>query len=82
MGVVDDAVEDGIGQGWIADQVVPAIDRNLAGDQRRAAAVAVLDNLEEIPALLRTERFEAPVARRSGWLRGGDQDVICRYAWG
>lgn len=58
MCVVDDAVEDSIGQGRVADQVVPAIDRNLAGDQRRAAAVAVLDDLEEIVALLRTERFE------------------------
>ncbi len=61
MGVVDDAVEDGIGQGRVADQVVPAIDGNLAGDQRRAAAVAVLDDLQEVVALLRTERFEPPV---------------------
>ena len=44
MGVVDDAVEDGVGQSWIADQVVPAVDWDLAGDQRGAASVAVLDD--------------------------------------
>jgi len=27
---VDDAVEDGVGIGWIADQVVPFVDRDLA----------------------------------------------------
>jgi hypothetical protein len=28
--IVDDAVEDGVGMGWIADQVVPFVDRDLA----------------------------------------------------
>jgi hypothetical protein len=28
--IVDDAVEDGVGIGWIADQVVPFVDRDLA----------------------------------------------------
>ena len=27
MGVVDDPVEDGVGEGRLADQVVPAVDR-------------------------------------------------------
>ena len=39
MGIVDDPVEDG--------EVMPAIDRNLAGDQDAAAAVAVFDKLED-----------------------------------
>ena len=30
MRVVDDAVEDGVGEGRFADQVVPAVDRDLA----------------------------------------------------
>ena len=41
MGVVNDPVEDGVGEGGFTDQIMPAIDRDLAGDQRRAAAVAV-----------------------------------------
>jgi len=31
MGVVDDRVEDGVGEGRLADQVVPAVDRDLRG---------------------------------------------------
>src|SRR5215472_16730216 len=61
MSVMDDAVEDGIGEGRFADQIVPAVDRALAGDQRGAATVAVLDDLEQVVTLLGTERLETPV---------------------
>jgi hypothetical protein len=47
VGGVDDASEDRVGDGRIADQVVPAVDRDLAGDDGGAAAVALLDDLEE-----------------------------------
>jgi len=50
VGVVDEPVEDGVGVGRIADQFMPAVDRDLAGDDRRAPAVALLDDLEEIVA--------------------------------
>ena len=53
MGVVDKAVEDGVGVGWIADNLVPAIDGYLRGDDRGAAAVAFLDDLQDVVALLR-----------------------------
>jgi len=39
IGVVDDAVEDGVGQRGIADDLVPARDRQLTGDQQRAGVV-------------------------------------------
>jgi hypothetical protein len=42
VGVVDQAVEDGVGVGGIADQRVPLIDGELAGDDGGVAAVAVL----------------------------------------
>ena len=32
--VVDDAIKDGIGVGGIADQLVPFVDGDLAGDDR------------------------------------------------
>ena len=51
VGIVDYAIQDRVGEGRIADQVVPAIDRDLAGDQRGAAAVALLDDLEQVAAL-------------------------------
>ena len=38
--IVDDAIEDGVGVGGIADQLVPFVDGDLAGDDGRPAAVA------------------------------------------
>src|SRR5947209_4667659 len=61
MGVVDDPVEDGVGEGGLADQVVPAVDRDLAGDQRGAAAVAFFDDFQHVVALLGPKRLEAPI---------------------
>ena len=61
MGVVNDPVEDGVGEGWLADQVMPAIDRDLAGNQDGAAAVAVLDNFQHVMTLLGPQRLEPPI---------------------
>src|SRR5258708_27632967 len=61
MGVVDDPVKDGVGEGGLADQVVPAVDRDLAGDQRGAAAVAFFDDFQHVVALLGPKRLEAPI---------------------
>ena len=48
MGVVDEAVEDGVGERGIADDLVPLLDRNLAGDQDRGALMAILEDFEEV----------------------------------
>jgi len=48
---VDQAVEDGVGQCRVADEAVPAVDRELADDHRRAAFVAVLEDFEQVAAL-------------------------------
>ena len=61
MGVVDEAVEDGVGVGRVADHLVPFVDGELAGDDGGAAAVAFFEDLEEIVAGAGVERFEAPV---------------------
>ena len=62
VGVVDEAIEDGIGERWVAgDQVVPAVHRDLAGDQRGATAVAVLGEFQQVARLLRAKRLEPPV---------------------
>ena len=53
---MDEAIEDGVGEGRLADDLVPASDRELAGDQRRAAAVAVLDDLHQIAPLVAVRR--------------------------
>ena len=57
MGAMDDAIESGVGQGGIADHLVPAIDRDLTGDQQGSPVVAIIDDLEQIAALLGVERF-------------------------
>ena len=62
MGVVNDPVEDGVGEsGGTADQVMPAIDRDLAGNQGGATAVAVLYDFQHVMTLLRPERLEPPI---------------------
>ena len=58
---MDDAIEDGVGQCGIADDLVPAFDRDLAGDDERAAIVAVVDDLQQIAALLGGQRLGSPV---------------------
>ena len=48
MGIVDETVEDGIGIGGIGDELVPAVDGKLAGDDGGVAAMAVVEDLEEV----------------------------------
>ena len=41
MGVVDDTIQDRVGESRVIDQVVPAVHRDLAGNQRCATTVAI-----------------------------------------
>lgn len=63
VGIVDEAVEDGIGNGWIGDHVVSVIEGNLAGDDRRTLLVSILDDFQEIAALLVGELFRPPIVQ-------------------
>jgi N-dimethylarginine dimethylaminohydrolase len=58
---VDEAVEDGIGVGWVTDDLVPFVDRHLAGQDGRASAITFFEDLVEIAASTAIERFEAPI---------------------
>ncbi len=49
---MNEAVQDRISEGGLADDVVPFVDWKLAGDQCRSGAVAVFDNLHEVTALV------------------------------
>ena len=60
--VMHEPIEDGVGDGRIGDCLVPVIDRQLAGYNRRAAVVPILDNLKDVATLLGGERGEAPSA--------------------
>ena len=57
IGIVDDAVENRVGERWDSNHIVPAVDRNLAGDDEGAFVVTVLDDFEEIAGLFRGEGF-------------------------
>ena len=46
--VVYKPIEDGVGDGRIGDCLVPVIDRQLAGHNRRAAIVPIFDNLKDV----------------------------------
>jgi hypothetical protein len=48
VSVVDEAVEDGVGVGGHADDGVPVGDRQLAGDDGGAPAVAIFEDLQQV----------------------------------
>lgn len=52
VSVMDKAVQDGIGEGRITDGFVPMLDRELAGDDRGAATVAVFEDLQQVTPLM------------------------------
>ena len=49
-GTVDDAVEDGVGEGRILELSVPVGHGQLRGDDHRAAAEAIVEDLVEVVA--------------------------------
>jgi hypothetical protein len=48
MGVVNEAVEDGVGVSGVADHVMPCGQGKLRGDDRGPAAVSLLEDFEEV----------------------------------
>src|SRR5262249_46422954 len=61
MGVVNKAIKDRVGISRIADERMPFIDGDLAGEDRRAAAITLLQDLVEVPTGAGVGRFEAPI---------------------
>ena len=61
MGVVNETVHDRVGESRIADNFVPLLDGNLAGDDDRGALVAIFEDFEEIALLGMGERGEPPI---------------------
>ncbi len=61
VGVVDESVEDGIGQRGVSDGFVPVVEGNLGGDEGGACLVSVFDYLEEVSAVLVRQDHRCPV---------------------
>ncbi len=57
------AVEDSVGQRRVTDDVVPALDGDLAGDDRGCAPMAIFEDLEQIAALGGAEDGQAPIVK-------------------
>src|SRR6476620_6390201 len=70
VGVVDSAIEGCVGHGGVADDFVPAVDGQLAGDNDRASFISVLDNLKQITALVGVERLWRSLKHEDIYLKG------------
>ena len=75
--VTYEPTEDGIAKRGVTDRIVPVIDRDLTGEQRRAAAGAILDDLEQIAPLPIAERREHLVVEESPAGEAGRPEDDC-----
>ncbi len=48
---MDEAVEDGVGEGGVVEVFVPGVHWELAGDDGGAVVVAVVEEFEEVAAV-------------------------------
>ena len=59
--IVNDAVQNRIAEGGIGNDVMPLRHGDLTCDQQGSLVVAIIDDLEQIAALVGGERFRSPV---------------------
>ena len=76
VGIVDEAVEDRIGEGGVGDAGVPVLDRDLGGDQGGGAAVTIVEDLEQVFGLGAGEGVAEPVVEDEQLGLGGNQTDI------
>lgn len=60
---MNQAVENGVGDGGLTERVVPMTDRELTGDNGGAELVTVLDDLEQISCLFGSQRPQREVVK-------------------
>jgi hypothetical protein len=61
VSVVNEAVQDRVAQGGIADDVVPMFDGDLAGNDGRGATVAIIKDLQKVAAFGWIENRQTPI---------------------
>lgn len=61
VSIVNEAVQDGVAEGGIADDLMPVFDGDLAGDDNRCATMAIIEDLEEVAPFGRIENRQAPI---------------------
>ena len=48
MGIVEEPVNDVVAEGGVAADIVPVVDGDLAGKERAATGVAVVEDFQEV----------------------------------
>ena len=61
MGIVNDAVQYGVAERGIGDNIVPLRDGDLAGDQKRALVVTIVDDFQEVSTLFGGQGLGSPI---------------------
>lgn len=61
MRVVDQPIQDGVGEGRFINDVVPCVNGELAGDECCAASITIFDDFHQVSALWRGHAFRPPV---------------------
>jgi hypothetical protein len=61
MGVVDETIEDAIGNGWISDLGMPGGNWQLAGQHRRSCLIARVANFQKVASLEFGHRHHGPI---------------------
>ena len=51
MGFVNEAIEDGVGEGWFVDDIVSDVKGQLAGYDGRTRLILVFDDFHQVAAL-------------------------------
>ena len=60
MGVVDNAIEDGVREGWVFDVLMPILDLQLREEDRGVFPEAIVDQVEQLPSVLLREWISEP----------------------
>lgn len=77
---MDDAVEDSVSEGRLANHVMPGGDGHLARDHGGAAAVALLDDLHEVAPLRRSQPVGSPIVEDQKLGFGDGAEEPCEVA--
>lgn len=74
---MDQAVQDGVSDGRVRDVGMPLVYRELAGDDGGPGLAAVVDDLQQVPAVGGGQRADPPVIQRE-YLRSGQASQQAR----
>src|ERR1039457_3953979 len=70
IGVVDQAIQDGIGHRGIRNNLVPLIDRELAGNEGGSLALAIIEHLQELAVEFSRHAGNAQIINYQQWGSG------------